>query len=361
MPTDLSGDASEPFIGDMSFHTFNVILSGACAAFVCLVIVILMMMHATHLSNPYRQTKIMRICALLPLYAILSFLAIAFPNAYVYLIAWVDFFQAIALCAFFLLVCDYISPSQEERAIFFAKLQPKKGKGSSKPLNGLAWFQKKWYGVLQYPIVAFIDAVGSCIAEAADKYCLESNKAYFAHVWLNVIRIVSVSLATVSILTFYVALKTHIVQHKPLTKLLALKLIVGLVFLENIIFTILRSTSVLETTSKLNWADVHMGIETLIICLQLVPIACLFHYAYGIGPYRLSRSGPVDDHNYTTVAGSGPSVPKRYQGGPLGIWAWLSMCNPMKDVRDVRDTFAMIHQGRQGSQHMLLSESTSYP
>ena len=85
--------------------------------------------------------RIMRICALLPLYAILSFLAIAFPNAYVYLIAWVDFFQAIALCAFFLLVCDYISPSQEERAIFFAKLQPKKGKGSSKPLNGLAWFQ----------------------------------------------------------------------------------------------------------------------------------------------------------------------------------------------------------------------------
>lgn len=83
----------------------------------------------------------MRICALLPLYAIFSFLAIYFPNGYVYLVAWLDVFQAIALCAFFLLLCDFVSPSQEERAMFFAKLQPKKGKGSSKPVDGIAWFQ----------------------------------------------------------------------------------------------------------------------------------------------------------------------------------------------------------------------------
>lgn len=51
---------------------------------------------------------------------------------------------------------------------------------------------------------------------------------------LNVIRILSVSVATFSILMFYATLKTHISQHKPLTKLIALKLIVGLVFLENV-------------------------------------------------------------------------------------------------------------------------------
>ncbi|CAG8218491.1 unnamed protein product [Penicillium salamii] len=360
MPDDLSGAASEPFVGDMTFHTFNNILSGACAVFVCLVVVILMIMHATHFSNPCRQTKIMRICALLPLYAIFSFLAIYFPNGYVYLVAWLDVFQAIALCAFFLLLCDFVSPSQEERAMFFAKLQPKKGKGSSKPMDGIAWFQKKWYAVLQYPVVAFIDAIGTCITEAADIYCLESSKAYYAHVWLNVIRIISVFLATLSILTFYATLKPHILQNKPLTKLVALKLIVGLVFLENIIFTILRSTSLLDTTAKLTWADVHMGIETLIICLQLVPIACLFHYAYGIGPYRLSRSGPSDDHDYTTVSSNGPKIPQHYQGGPLGIWAWLSMCNPMEFSRDIRDTFAMLKQARQGSRHMLLNDATGY-
>lgn len=82
----------------------------------------------------------MRISVLVPIYAVLSFLAIAFPNAYVYLTAWVDVFQAIALCAFFLLLCDFVSPRQEERAIFFAKLQPK-SKKDSKPIDGLAWFK----------------------------------------------------------------------------------------------------------------------------------------------------------------------------------------------------------------------------
>lgn len=45
--------------------------------------------------------------------------------------------------------------------------------------------QKKWIAVLQYPIVAFIDAVATSITEAADIYCLESNKAYFGHVWVS--------------------------------------------------------------------------------------------------------------------------------------------------------------------------------
>jgi hypothetical protein len=105
---------------------------------------------------------------------------------------------------------------------------------------------------VQYPVVAFIDAIATCITEATGIYCIESNKAYFGHLWvshlsvtlgktflkahrqLNIIRILSVSLATIAIIKFYMTLKSHIAQHKLLPKLLALKLIVGLVFLENV-------------------------------------------------------------------------------------------------------------------------------
>lgn len=103
-----------------------------------------------------------------------------------------------------------------------------------------------------------------------------------------------------------------------------------------------------------------MGIETLIICLQLVPIACLFHYAYGIGPYRLSRHASAHTHDYATVDASAPVLPQHYQGGPLGIWAWFTMCNPLEDVRDVRDTFGMLNQAQHGSRQILLSQSTAY-
>jgi hypothetical protein len=123
---------------------------------------------------------------------------------------------------------------------------------------------------------------------------------------------------------------------------------------------ILRSTSVLTPTAQLTYADIHMGIQTMIVCIQMAPIACFFHYAYGIGPYKLSRSSSTDQHDYSTVDGNGIKVQRRYQGGPLGIRAWLMLFNPMENVRDLRDTFGMIDRARRGSQQTLLNDSTAY-
>jgi hypothetical protein len=52
-----STDATEPFIGNMSFYRFNTILSGSCAAFAILSILILLIIHSTHLSKPNEQIK----------------------------------------------------------------------------------------------------------------------------------------------------------------------------------------------------------------------------------------------------------------------------------------------------------------
>ncbi|KAJ5871864.1 uncharacterized protein N7529_004217, partial [Penicillium soppii] len=354
--------SSQPFVHDIDFHTFNMILSGACAAFTCLAIFTLMTLHATHFSNPYRQTRIMRICALLPAYSIFSFLAVCFPNAYVYLVAWLDLFQSIALCGFFFLLCNFLNPDEDARCMFLASYRPKKGKMSSKNMNGLMWFQRKWLSILQYPVVALFVAVASCITQSADVYCLESNKAYFGHLWLNIIRILSVVIAVMAVIKFYIALKPHISHHHPLVKLIAFKLIVGLVFFENIVFTILRSTSALSPTAKLTYADVHMGIQTMIICIQMVPIACFFYYAYGIGPYSLSRSSTSssDRHDYSTVDSNGAKLQQGYHGGLFGAGAWMMLCNPIEYVRDIRDTFHMINRVRQAPQRTLPSESTAY-
>jgi hypothetical protein len=83
----------------------------------------------------------MRICALLPAYSIISFLAICFPDAYVYLVAWLDLFQSIALYSFFLLLCDFLNPNEEQRGLIFATMRPKKGRRSSETMDGLVWFQ----------------------------------------------------------------------------------------------------------------------------------------------------------------------------------------------------------------------------
>jgi hypothetical protein len=81
----------------------------------------------------------MRVSSLIPLYSIFSLLSICFPKAKVYLLPWLEVFQSISLSAFFLLMCDYISPSQKQRDVFFAGFtyQDKK-KGD---VNGLMWFR----------------------------------------------------------------------------------------------------------------------------------------------------------------------------------------------------------------------------
>jgi hypothetical protein len=103
-----------------------------------------------------------------------------------------------------------------------------------------------------------------------------------------------------------------------------------------------------------------MGIQTLIMCIQLVPIACFFHYAYGIGPYRLSSTAQADNHDYSVVGVDGVKLQKSYQGGFLGIRAWLMMCNPFEIAREIKDTFKMIDQAGQRSRQMLLNDATSY-
>ncbi|KAJ5376953.1 hypothetical protein N7509_013839 [Penicillium cosmopolitanum] len=299
------------------------IISGACTALVVLVMFSLMFWHAIHLSKPREQIKIMKICILLPLYTVTSFLSICFPRAYTFLAPWLEVFQAVALGSFFLLLCEFISKdSATEIDIFFVAFEAPQKKGKSH-ITGLEWFRKQWIAIFQYPIVALGVAITTDITQAAGIYCLESNEPYFAHLWLTIISIISVAFAVMSVLNFYRGLSQCLSGHKPLSKLLAFKLIVGLSFLERIIFAILRTANTLNPTAKLSYADVNIGIPNLIICLQMVPFALFFPYAYSVSPYL-----SVDSYH-------------PYHGGFLGVNAWIGLFNPMEILRATAFAFGM--------------------
>ncbi|KAF3389174.1 Transmembrane protein 184C [Penicillium rolfsii] len=363
MPRPLVADASEKFAGDYTFHKFNMILSGACTAATCLVILIVMIKHSLRFTNPEQQLKIMRIAALLPVYSIIAFISICFPNVYVYLIGWVEVIQGIALYTFLMLLCDFLAPNDRNRIIFFTSLRIPTRTDKTKTTDGLTWLQQTWYLVLQYPIIALIVAIAQCITEAANVYCLESNKRYFAHLWLNIIQVISVGVAVMSILRFYTNLKSHITEHKPLTKLFAFKMVIGLVFLEKIIFMILHSTDALKETSTLTYADVYIGLPTMIICIQMVPFAFFFLYAYSTKPYRVNsgRQGLSNAQEYLVVeeieAGRTHKSHQR-QGGPLGIYAWLAFFNALEFFREITSTHSMLREGRMRAADPIQSQES---
>lgn len=75
--------------------------------------------------------------------------------------------------------------------------------------------------------------------------------------------------------------------------------------------------------------------------LMTVPFSILFHFAYDVQTYYLEnvdRNIPLAQRNDLESNSSGStsglmpngvrSAGSSYQGGPLGIWAWLGMLNP---------------------------------
>jgi hypothetical protein len=114
---------------------------------------------------------------------------------------------------------------------------------------------------------------------------------------------------------------------------------------------ILHSTEALKETSTMSYADVYIGLPTMIICIQMVPFAFFFNYAYSTKPYRVSSSSARYDNSMEYLAveenETGRSYqPRQYQGGPLGIYAWLAFCNALEFFREITSTYHMFREGR---------------
>ncbi|KAL8791140.1 MAG: hypothetical protein Q9195_006037 [Heterodermia aff. obscurata] len=320
----------------MTFHHLSIILAGAFTVASCLISAVAYMRQALHFSNPSEQTKILRIIALIPAYAIISFLSVAFPDAATYLEPWTDVYESVALASLFLLLIAYLVPIPEKQDAFFDRLPMKDKKGQETGGGSLAWFHRRWICVFQYVIVAPLVAIATDITQGAGIYCLSSSKPHFAHLWvclnlyislnppsnshlptqLEVIRSVSVAVAFLSILFVYTRLRSDLRAHKPLLKLIGIKGIVFLSFVQNIIFTILHSTNALKPTSALSYNDITFGLPNLLLCIEMLLFSFIHLVAFNSTPYH--------------VAGR-----SSYEGGPLGVKAIAAACNPVDIIGGV--------------------------
>ncbi|CAH0057619.1 unnamed protein product [Clonostachys solani] len=316
---DLTEDSRAEFVGGFSFHEFSMILSGACCGITLLVMVFFTQMHATHLSNPTEQIKIMKIGSLISTYALVSFFSVAFPAASVYMHPWLDVIEGTALGSFFLLLCDYISPSQEQREAFFA----------TKPKCGIRWFKLRWLQIFQFPIIALVLAIITNATAATGAFCEWRRTPGSLNFWIRLIGSISLVMAMVSILQVYGATKVDLAHHRPLAKLFAFKAVVGLTFLQTLIFYILTSTNTLKETDTLTFADVNIGIPNLIVSIEMIPLSIFFLTAYPWSVYLIHNSdGKSSPDPQNSIQYSKP-----YQGGPLGIYAWMYMLSPIDELK----------------------------
>jgi hypothetical protein len=105
---DIIGPNIIPFVGNLTYHQFSVILSGACALLSAIVVGVLIAIHAASYSNRVQQRQIIRITLLIPWVALFSFLTVWREDAGGYLVESLDFGCSIALSSFLLFMCDLV-------------------------------------------------------------------------------------------------------------------------------------------------------------------------------------------------------------------------------------------------------------
>lgn len=146
--------------------------------------------------------------------------------------------------------------------------------------------------------------------------------------------------------------------------------------LPQIVIMILHSTDVLKETSKLSFADVNMGIETMLVCIEMVPFSIFFHWAYDVAAYGISKPRPLplseitsrnsgDCEAYSglvnsTQQQSGYGKDNRYHnnagayhGGFLGVKAWASVLDPREIIHAILFSFVMRSEAKKRNRNAL--------
>ena len=203
--------------------------------------------------------------------------------------------------------------------------------------------------MFQYVVVATGVAIATDITQAAGKYCLNGHSLHFAHIWvtypfppsapsppiriqnsnirhlqLTIIHTVSVALAFVRLLQYYRRLRPTLKPHSVGSKLIAIKGIVFLNFLQTIIFTILFATGAGKPSSKLSSNDIYFGIPSILTCGEMVLFSLFNFFAFNLHPYVLPPSGASQPLARSAA---------HYQGGILGLAALLKAVNPTEIIQ----------------------------
>jgi hypothetical protein len=147
--------------------------------------------------------------------------------------------------------------------------------------------------VLQYFPVSIIIWIATAISLAVGTYCSASNKPRFAHIWLQVIKIISTTLAVLACFRFYKLKKDQLAPHKVMLKFLAFKGIIGLNAMQVFIIGILVGNGTIKPTEHMTYHDIKTALPNLMLACEMPFFALLLVFAFPVGVYKAEGCGPA--------------------------------------------------------------------
>ncbi|KAF9917809.1 hypothetical protein BX616_011226 [Lobosporangium transversale] len=236
-------------------------IAGICTFLSTVISFRLLYKHARNYTKPAEQRHIMRIVLMIPIYSFISFLSYRFYKQAIYYETIRDCYEAFVIHSFFMLLLTYLGEDTEVR-----KSRINAGPERMKlvfPLNcwyynpqGELFLRMMSYGVLQYVVVKPATTIAAVILEYKGLYCETMYSFAYGKVYITIINFISVTIAMYFLVVFYVTIKSEI-----------------------------QEQNVFKATEYWSVNDIEMGINGLLVCVEMVVFAILHVYSFSYIPY----------------------------------------------------------------------------
>jgi hypothetical protein len=128
------------------------------------------------------------------------------------------------------------------------------------------------------------------ILQSKHRYCQQSNSPFDAHIWIVLLQGACVLVAMYCLIQFYTQLKADLAPHKPLMKVVCIKLATFLGFWQIWLLNLLSSKKgPIKHTKHMANLDIHLAIPCMLVCFEMIIFACAFHWAFPWRPYDLAN------------------------------------------------------------------------
>ncbi|KAF9636100.1 putative duf300-domain-containing protein [Lasiodiplodia theobromae] len=284
-PAPISDAEAKPLSIGITTQRLLTYISIPCAAISSIACLYLIFKHLHRYTRPAEQRQIVRLIFTPVIYSILAVLSLLFYDAHEYIEPLPELYEAFALACLFVLFAHYCRNPTVRDTSGFTRAKTRN------EFESIADIKKTWILVFQYPIVKTILIIAQEASTATGTYCAASNSIHFGHIWITVIGSISLVVCFMTILRFYKVNKHLMTVHKPLAKLASFKLIVFVIFLQNLVFNFIPTPKGLSSNGTVSPRDIKYGLPSFLVCVEMVFFSFFFHFSFRSRLYHPSERG----------------------------------------------------------------------
>lgn len=281
--------------------------ASACTVLTLVVSLRLILLHLRNYVYPKQQKFVVRIVAIVPIYAVESYLALRFRRSALYIETLRECYEAYAIYSFLYYLISLFGDESE-----LIKLLRHKSVARAHPWP-LSLLISPWasaheiltrckVGVIQYVLVKNLCALVVFVLASLGYYEEGTFSFTGAYLYVTAVNSLSQGVALYCLVLFYFAGKDELAPWKPISKFLTVKVVIFWTWYQSVVVSYLAHNTnlIAKHKGRSSWSDeeIAKGIQDYAICIEMLFASIAFSYAFSHTEYSSTgRAGTLKGHS----------------------------------------------------------------